>query len=476
MLHPMGSLGLVLTGLSLASFLTAFSGSSITIALPAISADLGLGAVTTSWVPLSYILASAMFLLPLGRAADLYGRKRFFILGVAVYALSSLLAGLSWSGPVLLASRALQGVGGALMFSTSGAIIVASFPVERRGQAIGINSAAVYAGLSSGPVLGGLLIRVAGWHSVLGISAVLALPVLLLLNRFLPADEIDEAARFDGLGAGIYGPSVAALVLGLAGALNAAGAALAALGLSGLVVFGLVENRLRDPLVDLSLFRLNRVFTFSNVAAMIHYGATYSISFFMSLFLQTVKHMTPDQAGLVLLTQPLVQAIFSPLAGRLSDRVEPRIIASLGMAATVVGLAFLSRLGAGTPVVRVVAVLASVGLGYALFISPNTNAIMSSVGRRTYGLAASMVSTMRLFGQMLSMSTAAVLLAVYVGNGTIAASGGSSLNQAMRVAFAGAAGLCVAGILLSWARGQTRNEAEAADQQPPEARGDSPAS
>jgi EmrB/QacA subfamily drug resistance transporter len=455
----MGNLGLILTGLALTSFLTAFSGSSITIALPSISADLGLGAVTTSWIPTSYILASAMLLLPLGRAADLYGRKRFFVLGVCVYAVTSLLGGVAWSGPVLLVSRALQGVGGALMFSTSGAIIVASFPVARRGQAIGINSGAVYAGMSSGPVLGGLLVRVAGWHSVLWISAALALPVLLLLQRSLPADVAEESGRFDVVGAGIYGPSVAALVLGLANVLSVPGMILAAAGLAGLVVFAAVEGRVPNPLVDLSLFTSNRVFAFSNVAAMIHYGATFSISFFMSLYLQTVKVLAPDHAGLVLLTQPLVQALFSPLAGRLSDRVEPRVLSSLGMAATVAGLILLSRLGAATPLAHVVGVLACIGLGYAVFISPNTNAIMSSVGRRTYGLAASMVSTMRVFGQMLSMSAAAVLLAVYVGDATLDASRGSSLNAAMDAAFLGAAGLCAVGILLSWARGETRDEA-----------------
>jgi MFS family permease len=306
-----------------------------------------------------------------------------------------------------------------------------------------------------------LLIGAVGWHSVLWIPALLALPVLILLHRYLPADTIEEGGRFDARGAAIYGPSVAALVLGLTSVLELRGMILAILGLSGLLVFALVERRARDPLVDLSLFRANRVFAFSNMATMIHYGATFSIGFFMSLFLQTVKHLPPDRAGLVLLSQPFVQAFFSPLAGRLSDRVEPRILSSLGMTTTVVGLALLSRFDAASPLPAIVAVLAGIGLGYALFISPNTNAIMSSVGRRTYGLAASMVSTMRLFGQMLSMSAAAVLLAYYVGDATIAAASDTVLNQAMHTAFLGASGLCVVGVFLSWARGRTRSQREA---------------
>jgi EmrB/QacA subfamily drug resistance transporter len=459
----MNNLGLILLGVSLTSFFTAFSGSSITIALPAIGGDLGLSAVQLSWIPIAYILANAALLLPMGRAADIFGRKRFMTLGVAVYAVTSLLAAFSRSGPFLVAARALQGLGGALMFSTAGAIIVASFPRERRGHAIGINSAAVYAGLSSGPVLGGLLVRTLGWNSIFWVTSVLAVPVLFLLRRRLPADEVGGEDRYDRIGTLIYGPSIVFLVIGLSSILETSGRTLSALGLAGLGAFVLVERKVSNPLVDISLFTGNRVFAFSNLSAMIHYGATFSISFFMSIYLQTVKGLSPDKAGLILLTQPFVQALFSPLSGRLSDRIEARFLSSAGLALSAVGLLLLSTFGAATGVVPIVAVLAVVGLGYALFISPNTNAIMSSVGRSTYGLAASMVSTMRLLGQMLSMSAAAVLLAVFVGDAGVSAAASVGIVRAMSSAFGGAAVLCALGILLSWARGGTPPDSPPAD-------------
>jgi MFS family permease len=224
-----------------------------------------------------------------------------------------------------------------------------------------------------------------------------------------------------------------------------------------------VERKVSNPLVDISLFTGNRVFAFSNLSAMIHYGSTFSISFFMSLYLQTVKGLTPDKAGLILLTQPFVQALFSPLSGRLSDRIESRFLSSAGLALSAAGLLALSFFDTTTGIAFIVAVLALIGLGYALFISPNTNAIMSSVGRKTYGLAASMVSTMRLLGQMLSMSAAAVLLAVFVGDAALSGGAGAGIVRAMSSAFGGAAVLCAAGILLSWARGGTRPDSPPAD-------------
>jgi EmrB/QacA subfamily drug resistance transporter len=451
------NLGLVLFLVSLASFLTAFSGSSINIALPTIGAEFSLDAVTLSWIPTAYQLVTAVLLLPLGRAADIYGRSRIFVFGVSIFAVSSAVAALSWSGGMLIAARAFQGLSGAMMFSTSGAIVVASFPTEKRGRAIGLNSAAVYSGMSIGPVLGGMLIKNFGWPSVFWLSSLAAAAALPFMFRGLPADRSEPGStRFDGLGSAVYGLSIAALVYGLGHVLELYGQGLVLLGLCGLAAFGLVESRVAKPIVDLAVFARNRVFAFSNAAAMIHYGATFSIGFFMSLYLQTARGFPPDQAGMVLVVQPVVQALVSPMAGRFSDRIEPRILSSAGLAVTVAGLLALSRLDRATDMPVVLAVLAAIGLGYALFISPNTNAIMSSVEKSDYGLATSMTSTMRLLGQMLSMSLAAMLLSVFIGARGLSESTADSLTGAMRVDFLAAAALCALGIGLSWARGSTR--------------------
>jgi MFS family permease len=204
------------------------------------------------------------------------------------------------------------------------------------------------------------------------------------------------------------------------------------------------------------------VFVFSNLAALLSYAATMAPSFLLSLYLQYVKGLSPEAAGLVMVSQPLVQAIFSPLAGRLSDRIEPRIVASLGMMVTAVGLALFIFLDASTPMAFVVANLMLLGFGFALFSSPNTNAIMGSVERRLYGVASATMATMRMSGQMISMSIATLIIGMYVGHVELAPANYPLLVQGTRVAFVAFAALCAAGVLASLSRGDVQPEAVAA--------------
>ncbi|HEX9899696.1 MAG TPA: MFS transporter, partial [Candidatus Methylomirabilis sp.] len=202
--------------------------------------------------------------------------------------------------------------------------------------------------------------------------------------------------------------------------------------------------------------RGNAVFTFSNLAALINYSATFAVTFLLSLYLQYTKGLGPRDAGLILVSQPLVMAAFSPIAGRLSDRIEPRTVASLGMAFTVLGLVLLAFLGEGTPLAFIVATLVILGFGFALFSSPNTNAVMSSVDRRLYGVASATLGTMRLSGQMLSMGIAMLVFALYVGRVRIGAANPASFLYSLKVAFAIFAILCFFGIFASLARGRLK--------------------
>jgi len=210
----------------------------------------------------------------------------------------------------------------------------------------------------------------------------------------------------------------------------------------GLVAFVKWETKARYPVLDMNLFLKNMVFTFSMLAALINYSATFAIAFFMSLYLQNIKGFDPQTAGLILVAQPVVMAAFSPVAGRLSDRIEPRVVASAGMAFTTAGLLLLSFLNVATAVEYIVASLIILGFGFALFSSPNVNAVMSSVEKKFYGVASATLGTMRLTGQMLSMGIATLIVAVYIGNVQITPVYYPVFMKSMNAAFMVFAGFC----------------------------------
>jgi len=222
----------------------------------------------------------------------------------------------------------------------------------------------------------------------------------------------------------------------------------------GIGAFVRWEMRQRSPVLDMALFRNSPVFAFSNLAALINYSATSAVAFLLSLYLQYIKALSPSQAGLVLVAQPIVQAVFSPLSGWWSDRIEPRLMASAGMALTVVGLALLSLLSATTALGFVVVSLILLGLGFALFSSPNTNAVMSAVERRWYGVASSTLATMRLVGNMLSMGITMLIFSVFIGRVQITPEHYALFLTSARTIFAIFALLCLGGVFASLARGK----------------------
>lgn len=432
-------------------------GSSVNVALPVIGAEFALNTMLLSWVPSSFLLSAAMFLVPCGRLADIYGRKKIFFAGAAVYTLFSLLSGLAPSGAALIAFRFLQGIGGAMIFGTGVAILTSVYPPRERGKALGINVAAVYTGLSLGPFAGGLLTHYTGWRSVFLANVPLGLLVLALVWLKLKGEWAEaKGEAFDFPGAAIYALLLVALMYGFSALPGPVGYILVVLGLAGGVAFALWEARTASPLLDVSLFRKNRVFALSNLAALIHYSATFAVGFLLSLYLQYIKGFTPDGAGTVLVAQPAVMALLSPFAGRLSDVIEPRVVASLGMGMTAAGLLMLTFLVPDTSLGLILAALLLLGLGFALFSSPNTNAVMGAVEKRYYGVASGILGTMRLVGQMLSMGLVMLIFALYLGKAHIRPANYHLFLAGVRTAFAVFGVLCALGVFASLARGNVR--------------------
>ena len=221
----------------------------------------------------------------------------------------------------------------------------------------------------------------------------------------------------------------------------------------GAVLYMRWQKRCSHPILDLGIFLENRTFTYSNIAAMINYGATYGVGFLLSLYLQYIKGFSAETTGLILVAQPIVQTILSPVAGKISDRVEPQVVATIGMAITTLGLSFFIFLGQDTPLWLIVAALMILGLGYAFFSSPNTNAIMSSVDKKYLGIASGMVATMRSLGQVLSMAIAMFCFSIFIGAKDITPAIYPALIESTVVAFLVFTLLCIVGVAASYVRG-----------------------
>lgn len=451
--------GVVLFVAAMASFLTPFMGSSINIALPSIGREFSVNAVTLSWIATAYLLAAAMFLIPWGRIADIYGRRKIFLTGVVGYTVVSFLCGLSTSETMLIGLRALQGFTDAMMFGTSTAIVTSVYPPRERGRALGITVTGVYVGLSLGPFIGGLFTHYLGWRSIFFLTTAMGLSVVALTLWKMRGEWAEaRGQKLDIVGSAIFGIALLAIMYGFSVLPSGLGFLLIAGGTICLVVFVSWENRVPSPLLDISLFRHNIVFALSNLAALINYAATFALAFMLSLYLQYVEGLDPQTAGIILLSQPVMMALFSPLAGRLSDRIEPRTVASTGMTLTTIGLALIAFLNAGSGLGYLVGALVITGLGFALFSSPNTNAIMGCVDRSCYGVASATVGEMRLVGQMLSMGIASLILAVFVGNVQIGPQNYPAFLSGFRFAFIIFAVMCLIGVLASLARGNVRRQ------------------
>jgi len=452
---------------TLTSFIGPFMISSVNVALPAIQADLGMDAVQLSWIATAYLLAMAVVLVPAGKVADIHGRKRVFTTGLAIYTFGAVAAAFVDSAALLIATRVVQGVGAAMFVTTSMAILTSIYPPSRRGRVLGIFVAAVYVGLSVGPFVGGMLTQYLGWRSIFLIMLPLGLFSLALTFFFLKGEWLGEPGqKLDLGGCLLYAVAILALVYGASRLPSTIGIVLALSGLALLVVFVRHQLAARFPVFDMQLFAGNRTFAFSSLAALLNYSTTFAVTFLLSLYLQYIKGMPPQTAGTVLMAQPIMMALLSPVAGRLSDRIEPRLLATAGMVTTVIGVSLLTTLDRERSVPLIVANLILLGIGFALFSSPNMSAIMGAVEKRHYGLAAGAVATMRLLGQMFSMAVATVVLALIIGRQAITPANYDLFLRSIHTVFFISAALCFCGVYFSWFRG-TVHAPDASPNTPP---------
>lgn len=441
------------------AFITPFMGAAINLALPSIGVDLDANAIQLNWVISAYLLTTAVFILPFGRLGDIVGRKKIFLLGLLLFTLTTSAIVFTKSINSFLVFRSLQGLSSAMIFGTSMAIITSVFPPGERGRAMGINITAVYVGLSSGPFLGGLLTEYFGWRAIFGALAPIGAIATILTYTKIKTEWADaKEDKLDIPGSFLIGIGLVLTILGFSKLPANYAYALITLGALFIISFILYEKRATYPLLDINLLVSNRTFSMSNMAAMIHYAATSAIGFFLSLYLQYLKGFDAKTAGLILMTQPVMMAIFSIPAGKLSDRINPGYIASAGIGMTTIGIFALTFIGEKTSIVYIISILLFNGIGYALFSSPNSNAIMSSVEKKHLGVASGMLGMMRMIGQTFSLGLAMMLIALFIGQQKIAPDNYPELLRTIKTGLIIFSALCVPAIFASLARNKGLNK------------------
>jgi len=441
----------VLLAATLSSFLTPYMGSSINVALPVIGREFQIDAILQTWIPTAYLLAAAMFAVPFGRLSEIKGMKRVFIYGNIIFFISSLLSALAPNAMSLIFFRLLQGIGSAMMFVTGLAILTRVYPPMERGKVIGINTAAVYIGLSLGPVLGGALTHYIGWRSIFLVTVPITLLVLFIMSRIQEEWADAKGEKFDFRGSISYSTFLFLLIYGFSTLPDSTAYILLIGSILIASLFIWIELNNPSPVFNLRLFR-NFTFTFSSLAALINYSATFGVSLLLSYYLQYIKGLTPNITGLILVTQPVLMALVAPVAGRASDKFNPQKLAGLGMAIISVALFSLTFVNMATPIWIIFISLAVLGIGFGLFSSPNTNAIMSSVEKKYLGIASATVSTMRLIGQSFSIGIVTLIFALILGRVRIEPSNFNLLLKSTHIAFSVFAVLCFIGIFAALAR------------------------
>ncbi|MDF3000483.1 MAG: transporter [Bacillota bacterium] len=436
------------------AFITTFTGSALNLSIPAMGSEFQASATLIGYIVTGYILAAAVLAVPFGRLADLTGRKRILVLGILIFALCSAASAFVNSIHMLLTLRIVQGIGAAMIFSTNTAVLISAFSPEKRGKVLGYSIASTYIGLSAGPVVGGFLNHYFGWRSIFILTSAVSLIVLLIAARKLPETEPQcEDREFDVLGNLLYIGMITLIMFGLSAVSTLTYAKfLIAAGVILFILFVMHELKVKSPIIEVRLFASNIGYTFSNLAALLNYGATFALGYLLSIYLQLVMGFDSQISGLILISQPLMMAILSPYAGRLSDRISPFKLASFGMGLCALGLCSFIFISEKYPFPLIILNLVVVGIGFAFFSSPNTNAVMACVEKQDYGVASSILATMRSIGHSLSMAVVTFVVAKQMGEVTLAEADPGLLIQTMHLSFIVFTCVCTVGIFISLKR------------------------
>jgi EmrB/QacA subfamily drug resistance transporter len=446
-----------LASICLVSLTNAMTMSSINVAVPAIARDLQADAVLVSWVPTAFLLCNIIVILPAGRLADIYGRKKVYVTGIFIFTAACLMASLAQSIEWLLITRVLQGLGSAMTFATGLAIIMSIFGSGNRGAALGFANASVYIGLSCGPLLGGWATGTYGWRSVFLFPLPLTtIAIALILFRLKGEWKSDNPDKVDWLGSFIFLIWSSALFLGMSYLPEPAAIISLLAGIACLVLFFYQQSYSRYPLIRFHAIRNNRIFSRSLLASICTYASNFPLIFLLSLYLQFIQGMSPAAAGKLMVLQAVMMAIVAPIAGRLSDHFEPRIIATTGCLIMACALAILQHIDADTPIYLIAISLMILGFGFGLFTTPNNNAALGSVDKSRLSGASALLNLSRLMGNMTGSAGMLLLVSIIIGNVEIRPEQYTALLSVIRWTLGASCIYALSGAWFSYTRGNVR--------------------
>ncbi len=443
------------------SLLNPMIATMVILALPAIGLEFGVSARDLGWMSTAFILATAILLVPASRLVDSIGYKKSYIIGGLIVVVSCFFSIFTPDYTTLIILRIIAGMGSAFVMITGLAILTRVYPANKRGMFIGVNTAMVYVGASMGPIIGGFLTEYAGWRSLFLLMIPLLLISAILMVIFLKQEFKNPWKFFDIKGTILYAAAIFCTMFGLSTITDNGSLFLAIAGVILFVIFIWYERRVKEPVLHVDLFFKNKRFARSSYTALLNYGCTYGAVYMVSLYLQSVGELSAVEAGFIIFFQPLIQAVMTPIAGKLSDHFDPRYLVTFGMALSAIGVILLAGLGLTSAVSYIAITQVFIGLGSALFSAPNTNAIMSAVPQKEYSSASSIVAVMRQLGMILSMAICMAAISIFVGGlNMLGPDMYPQFVQAQQVSMLVCSGLAVIGIFFSWFRGKAPEGAD----------------
>lgn len=402
--------------LMLAQFSAPFMVSGVGVTLPALGRDLQVSGVSLGLIETIYLGAASAFLLPVGHIADSYDKNLIFKSGLFIYAFSTLLIGFLHTVPSIVMLRFVQGVAAALVMATNVAILTSVVPKKKLGRAMGLNVGAVYVGLSAGPFVAGWITTHFGWRWVFYLTFIPMICSFMLIHFNLKVSWKKPSVSFDWIGTIMIVTSIFLLIFGSATLGESfVGYLLCFLGFTGIAVFFIVESKVKRPMLKLGEIKANHTFSIALLLQLLMYAGAFGLTFLFSLYLQTVKGMTPLEAGRILIVSPVVMAVFAPIFGRLADQFSARKIATLGLGISLISILLAVAIRGDSSIFYIVCVLMLQGLGFAIFSSPNMAIIMNSVQPRQYGLASALSAKLRSLGMVISLMIVTVFISVFIG-------------------------------------------------------------
>ena len=399
----------ILATVSVGTFMATLDSSIVNVALPTISGQLQADLATLQWVVTAYLLTISSLLPVFGRIADLLGRRRVFSFGFLIFTLGSILCGLAPNIWVLIGMRILQAIGASMLMANSAALIMANFPPKERGRALGLTGTVVALGSLTGPALGGILVGLLDWRSIFYINLPIGILGYLAARIILPHDHSQQNKEtFDYVGAFFFTTGMISLMFAISNGQSWGWSSFPIL--TGLVLGALLlglffhtETRVKNPMIDLSMFRI-RPFFIGNITGLLSFIAMFANVMLMPFYLQHVLNYSPAQVGLVMTFFPLMMMIIAPLSGHASDRIGPVILTTSGLLVTALGFFYLSTLTTTSLFWQIVPGPLLIGLGAGLFQSPNNSSVMSSVPPNKLGVAGGISALVRNVGMVIGIA------------------------------------------------------------------------